>query len=141
MHHLFLRHVQNNDPSVIWFIEGKESFRFSVDEFYLITGLKGHCDKEHEIPDDNNLIETYFLDMAMPKLKHGCIKHEELKYFFLSCRVKQDKIKLGVAYLVEYFIMGNRPEKLIKLDTLRLMTDVKSFNEHPWPEKEFECLS
>ena len=90
---------------------------------------------------DNSLIDTYFPNTTVPKLKRRGIKCEELKYAFLSCRVKQDKIKLGVAYLVEYFIMGNRPEKLIKLDTLRLMTDVKSFNEHPWPEKEFECLS
>ena len=80
--------MQNNDPSAIWFVEGKESFWFGVDEFCLITRLKGHCDGDHEISDDDSLIETYFHDMEMPEMKHRGIKREKLKSAFLSCRVK-----------------------------------------------------
>ena len=38
-------------------------------------------------------------------------------------------------------MLGNRSENLIDLDTLRLVTDVNVFNEHPWGKKGFDCFS
>ena len=49
-------------------------------------------------------------------------------------------MKLGIAYLVECFLLGNIDKKLINIDTLRLVTDVESFNKVAWEKKGFECL-
>ena len=107
----------------------------------MITGLKGKYEYDINILDDDSLIETYFSEMTVAKPKRKGIKREELKDAFVSCTMKQDKVKLGVAYLIESVVLRNWPEKLIDLDMLRLVTDVNIFNEHPWGMKGFNCLS
>ena len=59
---------------------------------------------------------------------------------FISCNSPRDKVKLGIAYLVECLLLGNIDKKLINIDTLRLVTDVESFNKVAWGKKGFECL-
>ena len=80
--------MKNNDPTDIWFVEGDKSFQFGLDEYFLITMLKGKYEGDMDIPDDDSLIQTYFPDMAVPKPDRRSIKHEELKDAFVSCTVK-----------------------------------------------------
>ena len=49
VHLLLLWQISNNDPTGVWFKEGAECFRLCVDEFCLITGLKGLDDDNAEV--------------------------------------------------------------------------------------------
>ena len=123
--------MKNKDPTDIWFVEGDKLFQFSHDEYCLITKLKDNYEGDIDIPDDDSLIQNYFPEVANPKLKRRGIKLKELKDAFVSCTAKQDKVRIGVAYLIKSFVLGNWLGKLIDLDTLQLVTDVNVFNEHP----------
>ena len=63
VHHLFLRQIVNNDSTGVWFKEGADFFRFGIDEFCLITGLKGLEEEDVEVPDNKILIDRYFPDI------------------------------------------------------------------------------
>ena len=59
----------------------------------------------------------------------------------MTCTRRHDKVKLGVAYLVECLLLGNIDKKLIDLDTLHLVMDVNAFNKVAWGRKGFDCLA
>ncbi len=69
VHLLLLRQISNNDPTGLWFKEGRESFRFGLDEFCLITGLRGFNEEDVEIPENDTLIDRYFPEMSEPNTK------------------------------------------------------------------------
>ena len=41
VHHILLRQVVKNDIEAVWFKEGEQDFRFGLEEFCLLSGLKG----------------------------------------------------------------------------------------------------
>jgi len=49
-------------------------------------------------------------------------------------------VQLVVALLVKCLVCGNVDRKLINMDTLRLVTDLDTFNQYPWGKKAFDCL-
>ena len=59
----------SNDTEGVWFKEGEQAFRFGLEEFCLLSSLKGIFEDEVEIPDNDELIESYFLELASPKTK------------------------------------------------------------------------
>ena len=50
----------SNDIEGVWFKERKQAFRFGLEEFYLLSGLKGISEEKVEILDNEELIESYF---------------------------------------------------------------------------------
>ena len=48
----------------IWFREVGKPLHFLVEEFYLITGLKGQEPNEVVVPDDDSWILAYFSNMG-----------------------------------------------------------------------------
>ena len=50
-HRFVLCQTFNNDLKGVWFKEGTYCFCFGVDEFCLITGLKGLEDEDAKVPD------------------------------------------------------------------------------------------
>ena len=69
VHLLLLRQVSNNDPTGLWFKEGRESFRFGLNEFCLITGLRGLDEEDTEVSENDTLINKYFPNMSEPNTK------------------------------------------------------------------------
>ena len=63
-----------NDTEAVWFKEGEQDFRFGLEEFCLLSGLKGISDDEVEILDNEELIESHFPEMASLKMKRRGIK-------------------------------------------------------------------
>lgn len=74
--HILLRQVVSNDIEAVCFKEGKQAFHFGLEEFCLLSGLKGISEDEFEITNNDKLIEIYFLEMASPKMKRRGIKRE-----------------------------------------------------------------
>ena len=68
------------------------------------------------------------------------IKWGEIKEAFVTYTKRQDKVKLGVAYLVECLLLGNIDKKLNGIDTMRLVMVVNVFNKVAWGRKGFDCL-
>ena len=62
----------NNDHIEIWFREAGKPFCFSVEEFCLLTSLKGLETNKVVVPDDDSLILAYFQNMG-----NGSLKREE----------------------------------------------------------------
>ena len=51
----------------------------------MLSSLKGISEDEVEIPDNDELIEIYFPEIASSKTKRRGIKREQLHEVFLTC--------------------------------------------------------
>ena len=56
LHHVLLQQVVNNDPKTVWFKEGEQAFPFGLDEFCLLSRLKGTTNEEINVPHSDELI-------------------------------------------------------------------------------------
>ena len=57
-----------------------------------MNGLKGISKDEVEIPNNEELIESYFPKMASTKMKRRGIKREQLRVAFLTCTSWKHKV-------------------------------------------------
>ena len=106
----------------------------------MLSGLKGIFEDEVEIPENEELIERYFPEMALLKTKRRGIKREQLRGAFLMYTPRKHKVQLAIAFLVECLVCGNVERRLIDMDTMCLMTDLDAFNQYSWGKKAFGCL-
>ncbi|XP_060960867.1 uncharacterized protein LOC133031398 [Cannabis sativa] len=109
VHSLLLREVYQPNPKKFWAKVAGCCIRFSVEKFYLITGIDcfGDCNTLLFSQESNQLVEICFRGVKT-------IDHKAIKDAFLGSRWGLDEslgLKLAVLYFIQCSLLSNTPDK------------------------------
>ncbi|CAA0837922.1 Domain of unknown function (DUF1985 [Striga hermonthica] len=133
VNHILLREVYQSRNAEIWFDFGGKMFRFGIEEFALITGLKciGSCKKLNIPKVKQGLYDKYFAKVG---LSRNCIRWQFLKR---SWKSDDDAVKFAKLHLLANFLMGSQDSH--RLDRCYLdVIDGSDFDEYPCGIDVFE---
>ncbi|CAA0808761.1 Unknown protein, partial [Striga hermonthica] len=133
LNHILLREVYQPRTDEIWFDFGGRLFRFGIEEFALITGLKctGTCKKLNIAKVSQGLYDNYFSGVLLTR---SCIRVQFLKKSWTS---DEDAVKFAKLHLLANFLMGSQDSHRFDRCYLDII-DSADFDDYAWGTDVFE---
>ncbi|KAK2654166.1 hypothetical protein Ddye_014022 [Dipteronia dyeriana] len=105
VHHLLLRQIESHNKSEMWFAVGGKTFQFSIEEFYLNTGLECRHDPPlvvKEKRDGSGIFRSSMLNVEVR------FNNKTLEAIFkaASSDSDEDMVKLALLYFLETVLFG-----------------------------------
>ncbi|KAK0599400.1 hypothetical protein LWI29_004931 [Acer saccharum] len=121
----------------MWFSLGGKTFRFSIQEFCLITGLECGPDPpvvSKENGDDSGSFRSSMLNGEV-RLNNKTL---EAMFKAASSDNDEDMVKLALLYFLETVLFGKDQKVHIGAQHVELLEDLETFNKYPWGRKCYE---
>ncbi|XP_060973327.1 uncharacterized protein LOC133028955 [Cannabis sativa] len=135
VHSLLLREVFQPNPKEFWAKVAGRFIRFSVEEFYLITGIDcfSDCNKLLFLQESNQLVEICFRGVKT-------IDHKAIEDAFLGSRWGLGEslgLKMVVLYFIQCFLLSNTHDKEVSRFDLDVV-DSGRWDKYCWGRESFE---
>ncbi|KAK0597658.1 hypothetical protein LWI29_027297 [Acer saccharum] len=137
VHHLLLRQIQSPNKSEMWFSLGGKTFRFSIQEFCLITGLECGPDLPVVSKENGDGSGSFRSSMLNGEVR---LNNRTLEAMFkaASSDNDEDMVKLALLYFLETVLFGKDQKVHIGAQHVELLEDLETFNKYPWGRKCYE---
>ncbi|KAK2652259.1 hypothetical protein Ddye_012115 [Dipteronia dyeriana] len=137
VHHLLLRQILSHNKSEMWFAVGGKTFRFSIEEFCLITGLECGHDPPLEVKEKRDGYGSFRSSMLNGEV---WFNNKTLEPIFKSTSSDSDEdmVKLALLYFLETVLFGKDQKVFIGAHHVELLEYLDTFNKYPWGRKCYE---
>ena len=137
VHQVLLRQVQSTNKSEMWFVVGGKRFRFSIQEFCLVTGLECGNDPPVVRKEEGDSSGRFRSSMLNGEVR---LNNKTLEALFraASSDNDEDMVKLALLYFVETVLFGKDQKVHIAAQHVDLLEDLDAFNKYPWGRKCYE---
>ncbi|KAK2664664.1 hypothetical protein Ddye_003238 [Dipteronia dyeriana] len=130
VHHLLLRQIESHNKSEMWFAVGGKTFRFSIEEFCLITGLKCGPDPPLVVKKKRDGTGSFRSSMLNCEVRFN---NKTLEAIFKAAfsDSDEDMVKLALLYFLETVLFGKDQKVFIGVHHVELLKDLDTFNKYP----------
>lgn len=139
IHSIMCRQLVTKKKHELWFVFGGKPLRFSLQEFYAVTGLKytddGSCDYE-KWKDDKGFWSKLLKrggDICINKLMTNI---EDVKKW----REKDDRIRFVYICVIAGLVMATGETKKIDHLYIKMVMDLRNVRNYPWGLKAYDYL-
>ncbi|KAK3188654.1 hypothetical protein Dsin_028215 [Dipteronia sinensis] len=136
VHHLLLRQIRSSSKSEMWFAVGGNTFRFSIQEFCLITGLA--CGPDPPVLEKKGDGSGSFRSSMLNGEVRYNNKTLEAIFKAASSDSDEDMVKLALLYFLETILFGKDQKVYISALHVELLENLETFNKYPWGRKCYE---
>ncbi|KAK3195473.1 hypothetical protein Dsin_026783 [Dipteronia sinensis] len=135
VHHLLLRQIQSSNKSEMWFAVGGKAFRFSIQEFCLITSLA--CGPYPPVLEKRDGSGSFRSSMLNGEVRYN---NKTLEAIFKAASLDSDEdmVKLALLYFLETVLFGKDQKVHINALHVELLKNLETFNKYPWGRKCYE---
>ena len=137
VHHLLLRQVRSTNKSEMWFAVGGKTFRFSIQEFCLVTGLEC-CNYPPAVSKEKGDSSGSFRSSMLNGEVRLNNKTLEAMFKAASSDNDEDMVKLALLYFLETVLFGKDQKVHIGAQHVELLEDLETFNKYPWGRKCYD---
>ncbi|KAK2654808.1 hypothetical protein Ddye_014664 [Dipteronia dyeriana] len=111
-----------------------KTFRFSIEEFCLITGLECGHDPTLEVKEKRDGCGSFRSSMLNGEVRFN---NKTLEAIFKSAfsDSDEDMVKLALLYFLETVLFGKDQKVFIGAHHVELLEDLDTFNKYPWGRK------
>ncbi|KAK3194119.1 hypothetical protein Dsin_025429 [Dipteronia sinensis] len=119
----------------MWFAVGGKTFRFSIQEFYLITGLA--CGPDPPVLEKRDGSGSFRSSMLNGEVRYNN-KTLEAIFKAASSDSDEDMVKLALLYFLETILFRKDQKVHISALQVELLENLETFNKYPWGRKCYE---
>ncbi|KAK2649831.1 hypothetical protein Ddye_017320 [Dipteronia dyeriana] len=121
----------------MWFAVGGKTFRFSIEEFCLITGLEYGHDPPLEVKEKKDGCGSFRSSMLNGEVQFN---NKTLEAIFKSASSDSDEymVNLALLYFLETVLFGKDQKVFIGAHHVELLEDLDTFNKYSWGRKCYE---
>ncbi|KAK2653500.1 hypothetical protein Ddye_013356 [Dipteronia dyeriana] len=115
----------------MWLAIGGKTFRFSIEEFCLITGLECGHDPPLVVKEKKDGSGSFWSSMLNGEVRFNN-KTLETIFKAASSDSDEDMVKLALLYFLETVLFGKDQKVFIGAHHVELLEDLDTFNKYPW---------
>ncbi|KAG2299176.1 hypothetical protein Bca52824_035648 [Brassica carinata] len=139
IHSFICKHLRVSNLHELWFLFAKRPLRFSMKEFYAVTGLK--FKEESDVDFINWKNDKGFWATVLKtnwKINLYCVRDEPLK----ACNewAYVDRVRLVYLCILQSFVMAKDWKVYIPHEYIRLVMDFEKWRMYPWGLRAYDEL-
>ncbi|KAL9293512.1 hypothetical protein AtNW77_Chr3g0195061 [Arabidopsis thaliana] len=139
VHSLMYRQLVTRKKHELWFVFGNKPLRFSMQEFYAVTGLKYEDDFRHDL--DSWRDDKGFWSKLLKKGNTICIKTLMDKNLSEVHRWDEvDRVSFVYLCVIAGIVVARDEKKNIKVKYIKLVMDLEKLRAYPWGLHSFDYL-
>lgn len=139
IHSIMCRQLVTKKKHELWFVFGRKPLRFSMQEFYTVTGLKYKDDFSYDLEDWRD--DKGFWSKMLKRGDSITIKKLMDVYLLQACTwEKYDRIRFVYVCVIAGLVMAKDEKKVIPLSYVQLVMDLDKVRTYPWGLIAFDHL-
>lgn len=139
VHSFLSRQLVTDKEYELWFVFGKRPLRFSLQEFYAVTGLKYESDDDSDF--DKWVDDGGFWSNLLKEKRNISLKVIQTKLLPVAHKWKRvDRLRLVYLVVIAGIIMAKGEKTNIPIEYIKVVMDIEKVHSYPWGAKAYSLL-